>query len=499
MKTVSKKIKKVNNTDVDVLVIGSGIGGLVSAALLVKKGISVNLVEKNNHIGGYFSSFTEQNAVFDYAISYALSFNENDVADLLLKELNIKDKLKIKRLDKLDIYIFDQKRYEMSNSFEKFRQYLIENFDDEAENISAFFKWLSTLYQGIDGVKGNAIIISNFLKNYESFLKKYFTNQRLINILAMRIQADPASLLIMAGFINECLMGGMYYIKGGYGVLPLTLAETIKDNGGKISLDTKIHKITYIKENDVYQVQFDSGEIIRCKYIVSNISPMNLNALIDDSLKDCKSKMSRITDRRKIGHSSISVYLKVSRIDLSKWDNGRIYIVPDNADFDIFNYYHHIEAGEYNKEFLLKTHIPSVHDDSICGQDEHIIRVESDMCIDCFESMSKEELEEEKSEILKYVLEKLDKYIDHRISENVNYSKVLLPTDFRDIFGSDQGSGTGWAHTVDNYFKNVFPTKCCFPNSFIVGQWGQLGSGLRQLILSGRNAAEYIELKEKRI
>lgn len=481
--------------DTQVLVIGSGIGGLSSAALLAKNGISVNLIEKNDDVGGYFGGFFADEAWFDYAISYALSLGKNGAAGLLSEELGIENRLNVSRLNKLDAYIFGEKKYDMPDSFDGYKDYLIKNFKEEEENIKSFFDWLYTFYSGLEGTKANSFVIKHFLKDYEPFVRSHFTNQRLINLLSIRIQAVPASLLIMGGFINECLLGGMYYVKGGYGEYALVLAETIADFGGKISLSKTIKEISYNKDNGIYTVRFESGESIECRYIVSNISPMRLCAFTDNTDGICN-KLLLTSQKREIGHSSISVYLKVKNVDLSNWDNGRIYILPDDPNFDIFRYYEGIESGEYNSNFILKVHIPTRHDDSLCDEGD-IIRVETDMCIDYFEKLEPSELVKEKERILAYVLSKLDKAINPDISRNLAYSKVLLPTDFRELFGSDKGSGTGWAHTVSNYFKNVFPTKSYMPNTYIVGQWGQLGSGLRQLVLTGRMAAEDIVKKEK--
>ena len=46
----------MKRTKTDVLVIGSGVGGLCTAAQLVKKGLKVMVAEKLPYVGGRFSS-----------------------------------------------------------------------------------------------------------------------------------------------------------------------------------------------------------------------------------------------------------------------------------------------------------------------------------------------------------------------------------------------------------------------------------------------------------
>jgi len=49
----------------DVLVVGSGIGGLTSAALLQQQGFRTLVLEKNRFAGGSCSSFSRSGYTFD--------------------------------------------------------------------------------------------------------------------------------------------------------------------------------------------------------------------------------------------------------------------------------------------------------------------------------------------------------------------------------------------------------------------------------------------------
>ena len=49
----------------DVVIIGSGLGGLVSAVILAKEGKSVCVLEKNNQYGGNLQTFVRDKTIFD--------------------------------------------------------------------------------------------------------------------------------------------------------------------------------------------------------------------------------------------------------------------------------------------------------------------------------------------------------------------------------------------------------------------------------------------------
>ena len=54
----------------DVVVIGAGMGGLTTAALLSKAGFSVCVLEKEPHAGGYLAGFRRKHFRFDTAIHW---------------------------------------------------------------------------------------------------------------------------------------------------------------------------------------------------------------------------------------------------------------------------------------------------------------------------------------------------------------------------------------------------------------------------------------------
>ena len=53
------------NRQYDVIIVGGGIAGLVSANYLVNEGVSVLLVERYERVGGCCSSFERENFRFD--------------------------------------------------------------------------------------------------------------------------------------------------------------------------------------------------------------------------------------------------------------------------------------------------------------------------------------------------------------------------------------------------------------------------------------------------
>jgi hypothetical protein len=83
----SKKISMIGS-DFDAIVIGSGIGGLVAAALLSRAGKKVIVLEQHDQAGGCCHSFTEKGFEFDTGIHYIGEMRNNTAFRFLMDQLS---------------------------------------------------------------------------------------------------------------------------------------------------------------------------------------------------------------------------------------------------------------------------------------------------------------------------------------------------------------------------------------------------------------------------
>ena len=61
-------VRKEPKSYYDVVIVGAGIGGLTAGALLSKAGLSVCVLEKEPHPGGYRAGFRRKDFLCDIAI-----------------------------------------------------------------------------------------------------------------------------------------------------------------------------------------------------------------------------------------------------------------------------------------------------------------------------------------------------------------------------------------------------------------------------------------------
>ena len=86
----------------DYVIIGSGLGGLISAVILAKEGKKVCVLEKNNQYGGNLQTFVREKVIFDTGVHYIGSLGKDEI--LLLEGIHcLNDKL-TERIDKKNKY-----------------------------------------------------------------------------------------------------------------------------------------------------------------------------------------------------------------------------------------------------------------------------------------------------------------------------------------------------------------------------------------------------------
>ena len=113
----------------DVVIIGSGLGGLVSANILAKEGYSVCVLEKNNQYGGNLQTFVRDKTIFDTGVHYIGGLNKGQNLYQYFKYLDIIDDLNLKKLDEdgFDVITFDNdnREYKHAQGYDRFIKNLL--------------------------------------------------------------------------------------------------------------------------------------------------------------------------------------------------------------------------------------------------------------------------------------------------------------------------------------------------------------------------------------
>lgn len=335
---VTQKPKREN--EYDVIIVGSGIGGLTCGALLSKRGYKVLVLEQHYQVGGYCSSFKRKGFVFNTGVENVSGLWDKGPITYLLKELGFKkDEFFAKNRIR---YIFKGKVIE-ANNLGEFIRALSDTFPEEKENIYAFFNEAKKAYEEcykdlVYGVPLPAELIvkvfgakklldypkehSHFYdwmnKTYKQKLDEYFTNEDLKTLLCALLgylgtepEKTPASSALTA-VVSYYLHGG-YFPKGGAQRFANSLKKFIEHNGGEVLTRHRVDKIL-VENRKVKGVKVEN-KIFTAPIVVANANAKTtfLELVGEENLDK---KFIEYIKRLKMSPSCFMVFLGVD-MDLS--------------------------------------------------------------------------------------------------------------------------------------------------------------------------------------
>jgi all-trans-retinol 13,14-reductase len=284
--------------NVDVIVIGSGIGGLTSAALLAKTGKTVLVLEQHYIAGGTLHSFVDKGVEHETGLHYIGNIKKRiPILNLITDRELDWSKLGWERNDNRYVYdeiIIGDKRFEFEAGVNNLKKYLMKEFPNEKEYSFDLYFELIAKASGKTAFFITKIIPYKFLSNLilyfdkdfhlvcsesaHSIVSKIFKDPLLISVLLGQfgdygITPKKASFFIHACIVNHYLEGG-WFPRGGTGEIANQICKTIKRYGGQVLVGKGV-KMIHINNDGAYGVRMEGGLDIFADTIISGVGVRN--------------------------------------------------------------------------------------------------------------------------------------------------------------------------------------------------------------------------------
>ena len=279
----------------DVVIIGSGLGGLESAYILSKEGYKVLVLEKNRQLGGSLQIFVREKAIFDTGIHYIGGLDEGQNLNQSFKYFGIMDKLHLHKMDMngFDRITFggDPIEYKHAQGYDNFVEQLAQQFPKEREALKTYVQKIQEVcdYFPLYQLKEDdaPILGTKYLDlNAKDFIASIISDPKLQNVLAGSnplYAGDGAKtpLYVHALVVNTYIESSYKCIDGGAQIERL-LTKNIKANGGEIRNYADVKKIVE-KDGIVTHVELATEEIIEGKNFISNIHPATTMNILEST------------------------------------------------------------------------------------------------------------------------------------------------------------------------------------------------------------------------
>ncbi|HKP47083.1 MAG TPA: FAD-dependent oxidoreductase [Pyrinomonadaceae bacterium] len=332
-------------TDYEIVVVGAGIGGLTTAALLAARGMNVCVLERQSAVGGCVSGVEKFGLTFEPSDGLHAGWGAVGIYERLFAELRVEPP-KIVPLDPTySIRFSNQSEFTVGRDNRQRDEQLRQFFPECAIDAIDFYEEISRagdeLHEQIDSqpdvvwplrtLPSLDDRIKNFPLAFRSFLDAQL--QLLTQNTSDEISYDHAALALSTAH------GKMFAVEGGAASIANKLAQSIKNSGGRIRLDAPVLRLAYDASGNAIGVDLLSGERVGAsKAIVSNLT-----------LWDTYGKL--------IGLSRTSVPIRTTLKTLTSWGAYLLFLSLDRDKFEAMPAERLLLLDQQNSEIDLATNM----------------------------------------------------------------------------------------------------------------------------------------------
>jgi all-trans-retinol 13,14-reductase len=271
----------------DVVIIGSGMGGLSSALILAKNGFKVCVLEKNQQIGGNLQIFSRDKCVFDTGVHYIGGLDEGENLHTFFKYFDIIGNVEFERLDDdcFDKISFKNgKSYKYAQGYDNFIESLVKDFPNERVAIERYCELMQEtcdkfpLYNvEVDNENSYLHNISVLEANAYEVINSLTTDQTLRNVLAGNngLYAgvkEKTPFYVHALVVNSYIKGAYRVVNGGSEIVK-HMVKSIRSYGGDVFKRQNIVGANYDENNLIESVYSENGDVFRGDKFISNLHP----------------------------------------------------------------------------------------------------------------------------------------------------------------------------------------------------------------------------------
>lgn len=464
----------------DVVIIGSGLGGLACGAILAKEGYQVCVLEKNKQIGGTLQTFVRDRIIFDSGVHYVGGLDKGQNLYQLFKFLGIMDKMKLRKMDEdvFDAVLFadDPKVYRYAQGYPNFISTLVKDFPEEEAAIRKYCDAIKDvcskfpLYNLRSGDYFEKVGVLEI--DTQTFLESITANKKLQNVLAgtsLLYAGVPykTPFYVHALVINSYIESSWRFVDGG-SQIARALSKEITSRGGKILKNTKVVKLKEEGGELTYALA-ENGDRFDAKLFISNVHPNNTIEMTEsDMIK--KAFRNRL---RGLENSISTFYVNiVLKKNSFRYINHNYYYFAENDAWCVLNYTQEnwplgyalfFTASSKNDEYAEGVTLMTYMRYGDVKQWEHTFNTVSN---EVSRGEDYEAFKKEKTERLFDLVEK--RFPGFRQAVETYY--VATPLSVRDYIGTDDGALYGVVKDYREPMRTFISPRTKIPNLFLTGQ-----------------------------
>ncbi len=523
----SYKKKSLLQEKYDTIIIGSGMGGLATAAILAKEGQKVLVLEKHYTPGGFTHVFKRKGYEWDVGIHYIGEMQRD--TSLLKKLFDYITDGELKWADMGDVYdkvVIGDEHFDFVKGVKNFKKQLITYFPEEERAINDYvdliFKAVKTSKNYYISKAISPIWDTLFGKFFKSPFYKYSdktthevvssltNNETLIKVLTAQygdygLPPKQSSFVMHASVVRHYFDGGSFPI-GGSSQIVKKVDPIIAASGGTILVSAEVEEVI-IEKNTAVGVRMKDGKEFRTTNIISNAGIMTTyNKLLPSKIVEkhrLKEHLKKV--KRSVAHASLYIGLEGTpeELDIPKTN---YWVFPKENDHDtcINNY-----LKDLSQPFpLVYLSFPSAKDPDWSDRypGKSTIDVITLIPYETFEEWAGtswkkrgEIYENKKEEIAQRLLKEVYKQLP-QVKGKVNCYELSTPLTTEHFVNYEKGEIYGLDHSPSRFRQSFLKPRTPIKNFYLTGQdivtagvGGALFAGvLTSMAITGKNVLKKI-------
>lgn len=272
----------MKHTEYDIIIIGSGLGGLLSAVMLAKEGKKVCVLEKNNQYGGNLQTFVRDKIIFDTGVHYVGSLDKHQILYRYFDYVGIAEALELEKLDAdgYDRICFGddpQTEYPHAQGYDRFTERLLTHFPDQKE---ALMRYASTMKQVCDAFplyrfRPDGSYNTEILSLKTADVIQQITNDPTLQAVLLGSNflyagTSPQTPFYVHALSVNSYIESAYRFKRGGSQLTNLLVKTLRRLGGDLYKHSEVVQCTF-RDKHLHSVVTKDGAEYVGKTFISNM------------------------------------------------------------------------------------------------------------------------------------------------------------------------------------------------------------------------------------
>lgn len=486
--------------DYDVIVIGSGIGGLTTAALLSKAGKSVIVLEAHDRPGGYAHGFKRKKYQFDAGVHLISGcepqgYRGGQVIYKVLNALGVIDEVEFIKIDPFSHVYYPGLNIVLPQSIEAFTATLAQHYPEERQGLENLTRLCLQVTEEV-ALANEMMSSSDFEAIYRvmptlcqyrkstlsEVMDKFIHDPKLRGVFAtlwpyLGLPPTKVSFIYWASMLMSYMVDGAYYCKGSFQELANVLVKGIRQQGGIVRFRSPVQKIV-IEQDRVSGIML-KDTCINAPVVISNA---DMRQTVFDLVGEHYFPDRYVQKIKNLQHSlSIFVVYIATSLDLVKLNMS--YESFCYRDFDHDLNFERTSAGEVS---WISITAPTLVDSGLAPAGEHLLVLTTLLPYGI-----KDSWEQAKQGYMDTMLEIAGQYIPG-LKRHINFIEGGSPTTMQRYTQNYQGAAYGWdvmpAQTDPTRVKNASPVS----GLYFAGHWCSPGCGVYGVSVSGMQAAQKV-------